>query len=160
VAFSRETPREPAHGSIVPRGGLRYVGDTVIKREPLRPDPTYERGMRLVEVVVNGHVAARREVPADGREHPLEFAIQLERSSWVALREFPQLHTNPVYVLVGAAPIRASRDSAQWALLSVDQLWRARSRRIADGERAEAQRAYDQARAYYRRAISESPGAR
>jgi hypothetical protein len=116
--------------------------------------------MRLVEVVVNGHVAARREVPADGREHPLEFAIQLERSSWVALRQFPQLHTNPVYVLVGGAPIRASRDSAQWALLSVDQLWRARSRRIADAERAEAERAYDQARAYYRRAITESPGAR
>ena len=160
VAFSPETPREPAYGTVIPVGGLRYAGDTVLKREPLRPDPTYERGLRLVEVVVNGRVAARREVPADGREHAVEFSIQLDGSSWVALRQFPQLHTNPVYVLVGGKPIRASRDSAQWALACVDQLWRARSRRIADGERAEAERAYEQARAYYRRVISESSATR
>jgi hypothetical protein len=156
VAFARETPREPAYGSIIPLGGLRHVGDTVIKREPLRPDPLYERGVRLVEVVVNGRVAARREVPADGREHRVEFSIPLERSSWVALRQFPQLHTNPVYVLIEGKPVRASRDSAQWALACIDQLWRARSRRIADGERAEAERAYEQARAFYRRVASEA----
>ena len=160
VAFSAETPREPAYGSIIPTGGLRYVGDTVIKREPLRPDPTFERGLRLVEVVVNGRVAARREVPADGREHPVEFSVRLDGSSWVALRQFPQMHTNPVYVVVAGKPIRASRDSAQWALACVDQLWRARSRRIADGERAAAEQAYEQARDYYRKAISESPAAR
>ena len=160
VAFSAETPRDPAYGSIIPTGGLRYVGDTVIKREPLRPDPTFERGLRLVEVVVNGRVAARREVPADGREHPVEFSIRLDGSSWVALRQFPQMHTNPVYVVVAGKPIRASRDSAQWALACVDQLWRARSRRIADGERAAAEQAYEQARDYYRKAISESPAAR
>ena len=160
VAFAAETPRDPAYGSIIPTGGLRYVGDTVIKREPLRPDPTFERGLRLVEVVVNGRVAARREVPADGREHPVEFSIRLDGSSWVALRQFPQMHTNPVYVVVAGKPIRASRDSAQWALACVDQLWRARSRRIADGERAAAEQAYEQARDYYRKAISESPAAR
>ena len=160
VAFSLETPRDPAYGSVIPVGGLRDVGDTVVKNEPLRPEPVYERGRRLVEVVVNARVAARHEVPADGREHTVEFSIPLEESSWVALRQFPQLHTNPVYVVVGGKPIRASRDSAQWALLCVDQLWRARSRRIADGERAEAERAYEQARDYYRRAISESSGTR
>ena len=160
VAFAADTPRDPAYGSIIPTGGLRYVGDTVIKREPLRPDPTFERGLRLVEVVVNGRVAARREVPADGREHPVEFSIRLDGSSWVALRQFPQMHTNPVYVVVAGKPIRASRDSAQWALACVDQLWRARSRRIADGERAAAEQAYEQARDYYRKAISESPAAR
>ena len=142
-----------------PAGGLRYVGDTVVKHEPLRPEPMYERGLRLVEVVVNGRVAARREVPADGREH--RRVLDSGRgSSWVALRQFPQLHTNPVYVLVGGRPIRASRDSAQWALACIDQLWRARSRRIADGERAEAERAYEQARAYYRQAISDLPAPR
>jgi hypothetical protein len=160
VAFSPETPREPAYGTVIPVGGLRYAGDTVLKREPLRPDSTSERGLRLVEVVVNGRAAARREVAADGREHAVEFSIQLDGSSWVALRQFPQLHTNPVYVLVGGQPIRASRDSAQWALACVDQLWRARSRRIADGERAEAERAYDEARAYYRRVITESSATR
>ena len=156
VAFSPETPRDPAYGSIIPLGGRRYAGDTVVKREPLRPDPLYERGLRLVEIVVNGRVAARREVPADGREHDVQFQVPLDGSSWVALRQFPELHTNPVYVLVGGKPIRASRDSAQWALACVDQLWRARSRRIADGERAEAARAYEEARAYYQRAMSEA----
>ena len=160
VAFAADTPRDPAYGSIIPAGGLRYVGDTVIKREPLRPDPTFERGLRLVEVVVNGRVAARREVPADGRAHPVEFSVRLDGSSWVALRQFPQMHTNPVYVVVAGKPIRASRDSAQWALACVDQLWRARSRRIADGERAAAEQAYEQARDYYRKVISESPAAR
>jgi len=150
VAFSPETPREPAHGSAIAVGGLRDVGDTVNKHEALRPEPMYERGVRLVEVVVNGRVAARREVPADGREHPVEFAIPLDRTSWVALRQFPQLHTNPVYVLVGGKPISGSRDSAQWALACIDQLWRGRSRRIAEGERADAEKAYEQARTYYR----------
>ena len=157
VAFSPETPRDSAHGSIIPIGGLRHVGDTVTRHEPLRGDPIYERGARVVEAVVNGRVAARREVPADGREHPVQFSIHLEKSSWVALRQFPQLHTNPVYVLVGGKPIRASRDSAHWALACVDRLWRARSHRIADAERADAERAYEEARAYYRRAISEAP---
>jgi hypothetical protein len=160
VAFSPETPRDAAYGTVIPTGGLRNVGDTVLKREPREPDPLAARGLRLVEVVVNGRVAARREVPADGREHAVEFPIRIDGSSWVALRQFPQLHTNPVYVLVDGKPIRGSRESAQWALACVDQLWRARSRRIADAERGAAEKAYEQARAYYRQAISESPGTR
>jgi hypothetical protein len=160
VAFSAETPRDPAYGTVIPTGGLRNVGDTVIKREPLKPEPRSGRGLRLVEVVVNGRVAARREVPADGREHGVEFSIRVDGSSWVALRQFPQMHTNPVYVVVAGKPIRGSRESAQWALACVDQLWRARSRRIAEAERAAAEKAYEQAREYYRQAISESSGTR
>jgi hypothetical protein len=99
---------------------------------------------------------ASREVLADGREHALEFAIPIERSSWVALREFPQLHTNPVTVRVGGKPVRASRKSALWALACIDQLWRVRSGRIAEGERAEAERAYEEARVVYRRIAAES----
>jgi hypothetical protein len=45
--------------------------------------------------VVNGLPIASREVPADGREHQLEFPVPIARSSWIALREFPQLHTIP-----------------------------------------------------------------
>jgi hypothetical protein len=110
--------------------------------------------------VVNGAVVASREVPADGREHPIEFSVPIDRSSWIALREFPQLHTNPVTVIVGGKPIRASRRSAQWALGAVDQLWRVRARRIAPAERADAERAYDEARAIYRRIAAESPADR
>jgi hypothetical protein len=160
VAFSPETPLEPAYGSVIPVGGRRDAGDTVIMREPQSPDPVYQRGQRLVEVVVNGRVVASREVPADGREHPVEFSVPIERSSWIALRQFPQLHTNPVNVLVAGKPIRASRESALWALACVDQLWRVRARRIAPGERADAEKAYEEARVIYRRIAGESPSQR
>jgi hypothetical protein len=156
VAFSPETPLEPAYGGVIPLGGRRHVGDTVIMRETLSRDPLYQRGRRLVELVVNGRVVADREVPADGREHAVEFSAPIERSSWVAVRQFPQLHTNPVTVLVAGKPIRASRESAQWALACVDQLWRVRAARIAPAERADAEKAYEQARAVYRRIAAAS----
>jgi hypothetical protein len=157
VAFSPDTPLEPAYGGVIPVGGRRHVGDTIIMRDTLSPDPVYQRGQRLVEVVVNGRVAGSREVPADGREHAVEFSVPIEGSSWIALRQFPQLHTNPVTVLVAGRPIRASRASAQWALACIDQLWRMRARQIAPAERADAEKAYDEARAIYRRAAAESP---
>jgi hypothetical protein len=160
VAFSPETPLEPAYGGVIPVGGLRHVGDTIIKREAQSLDPVYQRGRRLVEVIVNGRAVASREVAADGREHAVEFPVPLERSSWIALRQFPQLHTNPVNVLVAGRPIRASRESARWALACIDQLWRVRARRIAPGERADAERAYEEARAIYRRIAAESPSER
>src|SRR5262249_2635310 len=49
VAFSPETPLEPAYGGATPVGGRRYVGDTVVKREVLSPDPVYTRRQRRVE---------------------------------------------------------------------------------------------------------------
>jgi hypothetical protein len=157
VAFSPETPLEPIYGGIVPVGGLRHVGDTVTKREPLSRDPRYAEGRRLVEIVVNGRVVDRREVPADGREHALELSVPIAASSWIALRQSPQLHTNPVSVIVNDRPIRASRASALWAIACIDQLWRTRGPRIAAGERAAAERAYEEARAYYRRVAGEAP---
>ena len=157
VAFSPETPLEPAYGGAMPAGGSRYVGDTVIKREVQAPDPRYQRGQRLVEVVVNGRVKASRDVPADGKEHAIEFAVAVERSSWIAVRQFPELHTNPVNVIVAGRPIRASRESALWAIACIDQLWRVRARRIASAERSDAERAYEEARAVYRQIAAESP---
>ncbi|MSU50505.1 MAG: hypothetical protein EXS37_15705 [Opitutus sp.] len=156
VAFSPETPLEPPYGGVIPVGGRRFIGDTVNQREPASLDPVVGPGQRLVELIVNGRAVASRVVPADGREHALEFFVPIERSSWVALRQFPQLHTNPVNVIVGGKPIRASRRSANWALGCIDQLWRVRGLRIAAGERGEAQRAYEQARAIYRRIAEES----
>ena len=147
-----------AHGGVVPAGGRRLVGDTVNLHGPRREDEfTPANGSRLVELVVNGRAVASREVPADDRVHELEFNVPIERSSWVALRHFPQLHTNPVDVLVGGRPIRASRRSASWCLEAAEQLWRARGRAIAPGERDEARRAFDKAIALYRRIASEVP---
>jgi hypothetical protein len=157
VAFSDDTPLEPIYGGIIPVSGPRDVGDTVIKRETSSRDSRYARGQRLVEVVVNGRAVASREVPADGREHAVEFTVPLERSSWIAVRQFPQLHTNPVQVLVAGRPIRASRQSALWAIACIDQLWRQRGQRLPAAERAEAEKAYDEARAIYRRIAAEAP---
>jgi hypothetical protein len=157
VTFSPETPLEPIYGGVIPVGGPRHVGDTVTMRPTLAHDPVYQRGERRVEIVVNGRVVTSRTVPADGREHAVEFTVPIERSSWVALRQFPQLHTNPVNVLVGGKPIRASRESALWAIGCIDQLWRVRGTRIAAHERAEAEQAYEVARVIYRRIAEESP---
>jgi EF hand domain-containing protein len=157
VAFSPETPLEPAYGGAMPVGGRRYIGDTIIKREIQAADALYQRGQRLVEVVVNGRVKASRQVPADGKEHHVEFSIAVDRSSWIAVRQFPQVHTNPVNVIVAGKPIRASRESALWALACVEQLWRVRARRIAATERADAERAYEEAKVTYRQIAAESP---
>jgi hypothetical protein len=157
VAFSPETPLEAPYGGVIPVGGRRYVGDTVIRRESQSPDPIYQRGRRLVEVIVNGRAVASREVAADGHQHALEFAVPIERSSWIAIRQFPELHTNPVYAIVGGKPIRPSRASALWAIACIDQLWRVRGRRIAESERAAAEKAYEEARAYYRKVAAEAP---
>ena len=129
-----------------PGRGPQLVGDTVNLHGPRRDGEFTAAGeSRRVELVVNGRAVASREVPADDRVHELEFHVPIERSSWVALRHFPQLHTNPVDVLVGGQPIRASRRVRSWCLEAAEQLWRARGRTIAPGERDEARRAFDQA---------------
>jgi hypothetical protein len=134
VAFARETPLGTAKGGSVPKGD-----------------------QRLVELVVNGKVVASKHVPADDQIHDLEFTIPIDRSSWVALRQFPQMHTNPVTVLVGGQPIRASRQSALWCAECVDQLWHARGRTITDAERAAAKKAFDAAAKLYRQIATECP---
>ncbi|HJT77163.1 MAG TPA: CehA/McbA family metallohydrolase, partial [Gemmataceae bacterium] len=104
-----------------------------------------------VEVVVNGHVVARQEVEADGAERPVTFEVPIQESSWVCLRIFPSSHTNPVFVTVGGKPIRASRKSAEWCLKALDRCWGQKAPHIREQERGEARRAYDQARAAYRK---------
>ena len=109
-----------------------------------------------VEVVVNGRAVARMPVEADGQLHYIRFRVEVERSSWVALRVYPSSHTNPVFVTVGDRPIRASRASADWCLKAVDRCWAQKSPGIRPGEREEARAAYDVARDAYRRILGES----
>ncbi len=161
VAFSSETPLEAAYGAM-PEVAQRVVGDTVVMyADPPAPgEGGYRPSTRTVELVVNGRVVERRRVPADDKIHEVEFKTRIDRSSWVALREFPQMHTNPVNVLVGGKPIRASRRSAQWCIDSIEHLWAVRGRRIADDERMAASLAYDKALKIYRTIAEESPADR
>lgn len=142
VAFAREQPRAVAYGTLQPPSGNRMVGDTVNLHAP-RDTGFVEGGERQVEIVVNGQVAASQKVPADGKLHDLKFEIPIERSSWIAVRQFPQLHTNPVNVIVQQQPIRASRGSALWCAESVRLLWKNRNRFIAESERPVAREAYE-----------------
>ena len=142
VAFAAEQPRAVAYGTLQPPTGKRTVGDTVNLHAP-RDTGFVKGGERLVEIIVNGCVAASQKVPADGKPHGLKFEIPIQQSSWIAVRQFPQLHTNPVNVIVDAKPIRASRASALWCAESVRLLWKNRNRFIAESERPAAREAYE-----------------
>jgi hypothetical protein len=108
-----------------------------------------------VEVVVNGRAVFSKNIQADGSLQDFAVEVHLERSAWVALRILPSSHTNPVFVLVGGKPIRASRRSAQWCLKAVDQCWSQKAPQISERERPDAERAYEHARRVYRKIIEE-----
>jgi hypothetical protein len=109
-----------------------------------------------VELIVNGEAVARKTIEADGQLKEITFEVKIEHSSWVALRILPTSHTNPVFVLVGDKPIRASRRSADWCLKSVDQCWSQKKKLIAAGEMKDAIAAYEHARQVYRKRVTES----
>lgn len=106
-----------------------------------------------VELVVNGQAVDAQELEADGDWRDVRFDWTPERSSWVALRIYPSSHTNPIFVEVDGAPIRASADSARWCAEAVEVCWKAKRGRIRAEERAAARKAYDEAAATYRRIL-------
>lgn len=144
VAFSPEVPRAVAYGQLDPALGRRMVGDTVNLHAPRNHD-LVQGGDRLVEIVVNGVVVSKHDVPADGKLHDIQCDVDIQQSSWVALRQFPQLHTNPVNVIVAGEPIRASRSSALWCAETIKLLWKNRNGKIAEHERDQAHEAYQRA---------------
>jgi len=134
VAFASEMPLGTSNGGQVPQGKTRKV-----------------------ELVVNGVAVASEEVPADDKSHDITFDVPVERSSWVALRHFPQMHTNPVNVLVGGKPIRASRKSALWCAATIEQLWTVRKNNIAKQEQTEAEKTFHKAIEAYQTIAMECP---
>ena len=124
---------------------------------PVAAQPLAANVTRVAEIIVNGWPAASARVPADGKIHSLKFRVPIARSSWVALRQFPQLHTNPVNVHVGDAPIRASRRSALWCIETIEHLREQRRNWIRESERAAAMQAYDEAVEKFRRLADEAP---
>ncbi|MSR59204.1 MAG: hypothetical protein EXS05_16435 [Planctomycetaceae bacterium] len=109
-----------------------------------------------VEIVVNGRPAAKKVITADGKLHFLSFDIEIQHSSWVAVRILPSVHTNPIWVEVAEKPVRASRKSAEWCLNAVDVCWDAKRMKIRETERDAAKTAYDQAREVYARVLKEA----
>lgn len=157
VAFADETPPGIKHG-LMPGRGLNRIGDTVTLEPETDAVPQYRD--RRVELIVNGQVLEATPVPADGQTRTLSFHVPIERSSWIAIRQFPQLHTNPIRVLVAGKPIRASQRSAQWCVAVIEQLWKNRASAISDAERPAAEQAYEAAKQFYRRIAAEGRAAR
>jgi len=148
VAFAPEIPKAVAQGTLPTPENRRFQGDTVVLHAP-RSNEMVRGGERVVELIENGLAVASKVVPADGLVYELSFEVEVKRSSWLALRQFPELHTNPVNVFVQNRPIRASRESALWCAESVELLWENRSSHIAEKERAAARAAYDRASAEF-----------
>lgn len=157
VAFAEEQPNAVAHGGIMPAGGARVVGDTRLLHAP-RDSGIQRGGDRLVELVVNGTVVESQNVPADGQIHELNFQTPIQQSSWVAIRQFPQLHTNPVNVIVDSKPIRASSESARWCEETIHLLWKNRERFIDPSERDAARETYDRAIERYQAIAQQASG--
>jgi hypothetical protein len=108
-----------------------------------------------VEVIVNGYPVSTQNLVADGRTQALSFRVPIAHSSWVALRIFGSSHTNPIFVLVGDQPIRASRRSVAWCLQAVDQCWSQKKQFIRPEEMETALAAYEHARQAYRARLQE-----
>jgi hypothetical protein len=72
------------------------------------------------------------------------------------MRNLASSHRNPIFVLVNGKPIRASRESAQWALASVNQYWTQKAHKISQKELPETKAAYHHAREVYTQLIAES----
>jgi hypothetical protein len=160
--------REPAFlASLnIPHLDAYYPGSSSVEKiqsRPLNQEPYWhiERA-RIgntrevsVELVMNGKPVARKNLVADGAVQEISFDVPVERSSWLAARILGSSHTNPIFVLVDGKPIRASRQSAQWCLASVNQCWTQKAPKISKAELPEAQAAYDHAREVYTKLIAE-----
>ena len=133
VAFAKDVSLGTAPGAVAPTGNTRKL-----------------------ELVVNGKVVQAKDIPADDKTHDVSFDVQVDKSAWVAIRHFPQMHTNPVNVLVGGKPIRASKASAQWCIGMIEQLWRVRGSGIKEDERAEAEKTFKKALEMYKKIVEES----
>ncbi|MSR51463.1 MAG: hypothetical protein CK551_03270 [Planctomycetaceae bacterium] len=133
VTFASDSPLGTAVGAAMPEGKNR-----------------------LVEFVMNGKVIKAMEIPADGKIHDISFNNEVNQSSWIALRSYPQMHTNPVNIKVGGKPIRVSKDSAKWCIGVIEQLWRVRKNAIAENERGEAEKTFLKAIEVYKKIASEN----
>lgn len=104
---------------------------------------------------MNGVVAEKASLLANGTPRSLKFKVAIARSSWVALRIISSAHTYPVFVQLGAKSVRASMPSAQWCRDCVDKVWEVKSPFMRENECPAAAEAFDHARRIYDTIIRE-----
>ena len=130
--------------------------------------------LETVTLVFNGEVVEKLPLAADRKSAELKKTLRVTRSGWYHLRAeglpaerfpldttFAQAFTNPVWIAVGGQPVR-SRESAEYCLKWIDLLqkqaaawpdWR------SDKEKAHVFAQFDEARAIYRRLLTEAAAA-
>ncbi|MBO9573364.1 MAG: hypothetical protein J7497_14325, partial [Chitinophagaceae bacterium] len=64
-------------------------------------------------------------------------------------------HSNPVFIIVDGKPA-VEKKSAQWCLDALEQCWKQKEPNIRESEKADAKKAYDDAREVYRKIIAEA----
>ncbi|HEV3386902.1 MAG TPA: CehA/McbA family metallohydrolase [Gemmata sp.] len=141
-------------GPVKVAAKVAFARNVVLGTAPGAQAPTSDT--RKLELIVNGKVAATKEIPADDKVHEVMFDVTVDKSSWVALRHFPQMHTNAVNVLVAGRPIRASKDSAKWCIGVIEQLWKIRKDAIKPDERGEAEKTFQKAIEIYKKIVEEA----
>ncbi len=109
-----------------------------------------------IELLVNGYPVQSVEIKCDGSTKDVTFEVPLAKSSWVAIRAFPNAHTNPIYIVIDNEPILGSLDSVRWCLAGVEQCWKAKEPLYAKSELNEARAAYRHARLFYQRLLDEN----
>ena len=123
--------------------------------------------------VARSRLSTRRAARGTGRERPRRREPRgaggrarargrvhrpIERSSWVAMRQFPAAaHESGQRDRRGKADPRVARERAVGARLHRSALARARAHGSRPDERDDAEKAYEEARAIYRRIAEESP---
>jgi len=135
----------------------------VIAKSPLTSPPYWHpERTRLgstrnvpVELIVNGVPVDTIDITADGQLQNISFSYTVKNSSWVALRIFPSVHTNPVFIIVNKKPI-AVKKSATWCRQSVDKCWEEKQKSIRNEEKPAAEAAYNKARQIYDKIIKEA----
>lgn len=157
---------KPANVQITARVAARLneQPDAAMKNRPYAQKPYWDiERARIgesrevpVELIVNGKVVETKRIAADGSLLNLTFETKIERSSWVALRVLPSSHTNPIWVMVGDQPVRASKRSAEWCVKSLEQCWTQKERTYAEAEKPQARQDYEHARQVYGRLLKES----
>jgi hypothetical protein len=142
-----------APGKVKVTARVAFAKNVALGTAPGAQPPAGDK--RQLELVVNGKAVKTEYIPADDKEHEVSFEVPIDKSSWVALRHFPQMHTNPVNVIVAGKPIRASKASAQWCIGAIEQLWRVRGPGIKEDERAEAEKTFKKALEIYKKIVEE-----
>jgi hypothetical protein len=107
-----------------------------------------------VELIVNGIAVDRTEITADGQWKDIRFNYTINQPAWLALRIYPSVHTNPVFVTMNNQPVQVKK-SAAWCMRALHQCWKMKRGNIRPAERTAAEAAYNSAGKVYEKIMQQ-----